>query len=100
VFTGILGLLNHSNADWQCGFLDTLLNTPNHHRAHHAVIDPGAHSNYGSFFNFADRVFGTRYLPKPEEIGELELDDIYDMPNSIIRHMAVPFRRNEIHKTV
>ena len=98
VWAGITGLLNHSNADWQCGWLDVILNSPNHHRAHHAVEDPGASSNYGSFFNFADRWFGTRYLPKPEQIGALGLDDTYHVPDSLVKHMTVPFHWDEVHE--
>ena len=60
------GLLNHSNADWKCPYLDTFVNTPDHHRAHHSIYEPGVRSNYGSFFNFADRMFGTRYLPEDQ----------------------------------
>lgn len=96
VFTGILGLLNHSNADWKCPVLDTFVNTPDHHRAHHSVVDPGAHSNYGSFFNFADRMFGSRYLP--DQIGELGLDETWNVPDTLLRQLTVPFRWKEVSR--
>jgi lathosterol oxidase len=93
VFAGITGLLNHSNADLECGAFDVVLNSPGHHRAHHSVALPGGQSNYGSFFNFADRLFGTRYLPPdqraPEPIG---LDASYRIPASFLGQLAVPFR--------
>lgn len=98
VFTGILGLLNHSNADWKCPILDTFINTPDHHRAHHSIEDPGAHANYGSFFNFADRMFGSRFLPTEEQIGELGLDDSWDVPESVLEQLQVPFRWDEVSK--
>lgn len=99
VFAGITGLLNHSNADLHCGFLDTFLNSPGHHRAHHSMTPPGAFSNYGSFFNFADRIFGTRYLPEDQsDFGPLGLDDTYEMPPTVTGQLTVPFRWNEIRR--
>lgn len=93
VYAGITGLLNHSNADLECGFFDSILNSPGHHRAHHSVALPGSRSNYGSFFNFADRLFGTRYLPENQrDFGRLGLDDSYRMPHTVLRQLAVPFR--------
>jgi sterol desaturase/sphingolipid hydroxylase (fatty acid hydroxylase superfamily) len=99
VYAGITGLLNHSNADHKCGFFDSFLNSIGHHRAHHAVGLPGRESNYGSFFNFADRIFGTRYLPEDQgSFDPLGLDDSYDMPDTVLRQLAVPFRWRQVHK--
>ena len=99
VFAGITGLLNHSNVDLDAGFLDHILNSPRHHRAHHSVVSPGIDSNYGSFFNFADRLFGTRYLPKdPRHVEPLGLDDSYRVPNTVLKQLAVPFRWKSITK--
>jgi sterol desaturase/sphingolipid hydroxylase (fatty acid hydroxylase superfamily) len=99
VYAGITGLLNHSNADLECGFFDRFLNSPGHHRAHHSVGLPGSQSNYGSFFNFVDRLFGTRYLPEDQSsFDPLGLDDTYDMPDTVLAHLAVPFRWQRIHR--
>jgi sterol desaturase/sphingolipid hydroxylase (fatty acid hydroxylase superfamily) len=99
VYAGITGLLNHSNADFKCGFFDLFLNSPGHHRAHHSVGLPGSQSNYGSFFNFVDRLFGTRYLPEDQSsFDPLGLDDSYDMPDNVLAHLAVPFRWQRIHR--
>jgi len=100
VYAGITGLLNHSNAGLDCGFFDYILNSPGHHRAHHSVGLPGSHSNYGSFFNFTDRLFGTRFLPKNQgEIGRLGLDESYRMPSTFLEQLAVPFRWRRIRST-
>jgi sterol desaturase/sphingolipid hydroxylase (fatty acid hydroxylase superfamily) len=97
VYAGITGLLNHSNADLHCGFFDSILNSPGHHRAHHSVGLPGGQSNYGSFFNFTDRLFGTRYLPKDRRgFDALGLDESYRMPNTFLAQLAVPFRWRSI----
>jgi len=99
VYAGITGLLNHSNADLKCGFFDYFLNSIGHHRAHHSVGDPGMNSNYGSFFNFADRMFGTRYLPEDQSsFDPLGLDDSYDMPTTVLQQLAVPFRWQKVRR--
>lgn len=97
VYAGITGLLNHSNADLRCGVLDVVLNSPGHHRAHHSAGSPGGRSNYGSFFNFADRLFGTRYLPADQRsFDPLGLDASYRMPATFLSQLAVPFRWREV----
>lgn len=99
VFAGITGLLNHSNADLECGVFDHFLNSPGHHRAHHSLGLPGSRSNYGSFFNFTDRLFGTRYLPEDQRsFGPLGLDATYAMPLTFLRQLAVPFRWRQIRR--
>ena len=102
VWAGITGLMNHSNADLRCGIFDVFLNSPGHHRAHHSVGRPGCFSNYGSFFNFTDRIFGTRYLPddqrSPLAFEPLGLDETYDYPDTVLQHLAVPFRWSKVHR--
>jgi sterol desaturase/sphingolipid hydroxylase (fatty acid hydroxylase superfamily) len=101
VFAGITGLLNHCNVDLRCGVLDVILNSPGHHRAHHEVDLRGCDSNYGSFFNFADRIFGTRYLPEDQStlrVEPLGLDDTYDIPDTVLKQLAVPFRWSSVHR--
>ena len=99
VYAGITGLLNHSNADLRCGIFDYVLNSPGHHRAHHSVDPPGVASNYGSFFNFADRMFGTRYLPEDQtRFDPLGLDDSYEMPDTFLKQLLVPFRWKRIQR--
>jgi sterol desaturase/sphingolipid hydroxylase (fatty acid hydroxylase superfamily) len=101
VWAGITGLLNHSNADLKCGFFDHFLNSIGHHRAHHSVSLPGIQSNYGSFFNFADRMFGTRYLPDDQsDFGALGLhEEEYDMPTTFLKQLAVPFNWSRVEKS-
>jgi sterol desaturase/sphingolipid hydroxylase (fatty acid hydroxylase superfamily) len=99
VYAGITGLLNHSNAGLECGVFDHFLNSIGHHRAHHSVGLPGGQSNYGSFFNFTDRIFGTRYLPEDQgSFDPLGLDDSYEMPDTFLKQLAVPFRWQRVHR--
>jgi sterol desaturase/sphingolipid hydroxylase (fatty acid hydroxylase superfamily) len=101
VFAGITGLLNHSNTDLECGFFDYILNSPGHHRAHHSIKLRGSQSNYGSFFNFTDRMFGTRYLPDRESLKQepLGLDDSYEMPDTVLKQLLVPFQWQQVHRS-
>ena len=60
---------------------------------------PGSDSNFGSFFNFTDRIFGTRYLPEDQRSVEpLGLDETYDMPPNVTQQLAVPFRWRKVHR--
>src|SRR5262249_30691906 len=98
VYAGITGLLNPSNVDFECGRFDAFLNSPGHHRAHHSVGIPGSRSNYGSFFNFTDRLFGTRYLPEDQRaVDRIGLDVTYRMPDSFLGQLAAPFRWRNVH---
>ena len=70
----------------EAGFLNSI----GHHRAHHSVGLPGSHSNYGSFFNFADRMFGTRYLPADREVADLGLINRH-YPRRFVEQLFTPF---------
>ena len=58
-------------------------------------------SNYGSMFNFADRIFGTRYLPEDQsDFGPLGLEeDEYDFPTTFLKQLLVPFNWSKVHKS-
>jgi sterol desaturase/sphingolipid hydroxylase (fatty acid hydroxylase superfamily) len=95
VATGTLAMLMFL----ECGVFDYVLNSIGHHRAHHSVGLPGGQSNYGSFFNFTDRLFGTRYLPEDQRsFDPLGLDDSYEMPDTFLQQLAVPFRWQQIRR--
>jgi sterol desaturase/sphingolipid hydroxylase (fatty acid hydroxylase superfamily) len=58
---------------------------------------PGSRSNYGSFFNFTDRLFGTRYLPPDQrELEPIGLDGSYRIPARFLKQLAVPFRWGQV----
>ena len=79
---------------------EALANPAVHHRAHHLVKLDGSMSNFGSFFNFTDRIFGTRYLPDREslKVEPLGLDETYEMPPTFLKQLAAPFSWHKIHK--
>ena len=54
-------------------------------------------SNYGSFFNFTDRMFGTRFLPEDQRsFDPLGLSDEYEMPTTVLKQLAVPFQWDRV----
>jgi sterol desaturase/sphingolipid hydroxylase (fatty acid hydroxylase superfamily) len=58
-----LGLLYQFwlHAEWipKLGWLELVLNTPSHHRVHHASNEEYLDRNYGGIFIMFDRMFGT-----------------------------------------
>jgi len=50
--------------------------TPAMHRIHHSPVAAQTDSNYGSFFSFWDRAFGTYTLPQPGEPARYGLDTV------------------------
>ncbi len=49
----------HTNLIGKLGFLEKILNTPSHHRVHHAVNNQYLDKNYAGFFIVWDKLFGT-----------------------------------------
>lgn len=58
----------HTEAVRKLGPLEWVLNTPSHHRAHHACDGPWLDCNFGGVLIVFDRWFGT-FVPEPEEGG-------------------------------
>ena len=72
VFTGVNGLVQHSNADLRFGVLNRLFSTTTLHRWHHSVLIDESQHNFGNNLSIWDRVFGTWYLPadrRPVAVG-------------------------------
>ena len=59
----------HSEFGPQLGLLEYVLNTPTHHRVHHASNDTCLDKNYGGMLIIFDRLFGTfAAAPKQEPL--------------------------------
>lgn len=56
----------HTHLDISLGPLEYILNTPRHHRVHHASNEACLDRNYGSVLIIFDRLFGT-YAAAPEQ---------------------------------
>ena len=48
------------------GWLEKILNTPSHHRVHHAINPEYLDRNYGGIFIIFDRLFGTMAVERPD----------------------------------
>lgn len=57
----------HTHLDVNLGPLEWVLNTPRHHRVHHASNEGCLDRNYGSVLIVWDRLFGTFATPPPNE---------------------------------
>jgi hypothetical protein len=49
----------HTKLVGKLGFLENILNTPSHHRAHHGINNQYLDKNYAGIFIIWDRMFGT-----------------------------------------
>lgn len=58
----------HTELVRQLGPFEWVLNTPSHHRAHHASEEPWLDCNFGGVLILFDRMFGT-FVPEPREGG-------------------------------
>jgi sterol desaturase/sphingolipid hydroxylase (fatty acid hydroxylase superfamily) len=58
----------HTETVRQLGPLEWVLNTPSHHRAHHASDRPWLDCNFGGVLIIFDRWFGT-FVPEPDQGG-------------------------------
>ena len=58
----------HTNLKWTWPRLEKWIITPRTHSLHHSVKPEHHHGNYGAFFSFWDRLFGT-YVD-PDKVGE------------------------------
>jgi sterol desaturase/sphingolipid hydroxylase (fatty acid hydroxylase superfamily) len=68
------GLLEHVNIDFAAGPLNRLFNTAELHRWHHRMDIEQAMCNFGKMLSIWDGVFGTYYLPRDREIGDVGID--------------------------
>lgn len=67
-YFSLIGILKHSNFNSDWGFWGKFfIQSPAHHRIHHAV-DPRYHNkNFATLFQFYDIIFKTAYNPTPSE---------------------------------
>ena len=67
----VLSQFNHANINISPKidkFLSFFIVTPNMHKVHHHYVMPYTDSNYGNFFSFWDRLFGTFKSLNPSKI--------------------------------
>ncbi len=90
VFTGVNGLLQHSNADLRYGFLSNIFSTTDLHRWHHSVVIDESQKNFGNNLAIWDKVFGTWFKPLDRRPTAVGLGEPY--PQSWWGQVRAPFR--------
>lgn len=73
VFYAVNGFFQHSNCRVRLGLLNWIVSGPELHRWHHSRRIVESNNNYGNNLIVWDVIFGTRFLPENDEVGELGL---------------------------
>ena len=91
-----VALWSHANVRFPEGLdrrLRAVLVTPAMHRIHHSPDAAQTDSNYGGFFSFWDRAFGTYVRPEPGQPARYGLDTVDDPRAATLRGMLrLPWR--------
>lgn len=78
--------LQHTTLIPKLGFLEWFLNTPSHHRVHHAANKEYLNKNYGNTLILFDRIFGTFKNEETPPVYGLEKNPINRSLQNIIFH--------------
>ncbi|MHC8508584.1 MAG: sterol desaturase family protein [Rhodospirillales bacterium] len=90
VFYGTNGFFQHSNCLVRLGPLNYIVAGPELHRWHHSKSPEESDRNFGNNLIVWDLVFGTRFLPKDREVGDIGLTN-RNYPDSFLAQMKTPF---------
>lgn len=90
VFYAVNGFFQHSNCRVRLGWLNQVIAGPELHRWHHSRIIGESDNNYGNNLIIWDSMFGTRFLPTDEQVGELGLLN-RNYPDGFVAQLTTPF---------
>lgn len=90
VFYAINGFFQHCNIDLRLGFLNYIISGPELHRWHHSKLIEESNHNYGNNLIIWDLMFGTWFLPRDRQVGDLGLVN-REYPLSFSGQMKTPF---------
>lgn len=91
VFFAVNGFFQHSNVDLRLGGLNWIVSGPELHRWHHAREPRLSDHNFGNNLIVWDVIFGTRWLPRGQAVGELGLVN-RAYPRDLLGQSIAPFR--------
>lgn len=91
IFNSIHGLFQHSNIHVKMGWLNYIFSMTELHRWHHSKKISESNTNYGNNLIVWDIIFGTFFLPKRREVGEIGLLN-QDYPEGYIGQVVAPFQ--------
>lgn len=98
-YNAITVLIQHCNVDLELGPLHYVFSAGALHRWHHSKLIAESDNNYGSNLIVWDLVFGTFFLPKSREVGEIGLLNP-DYPENYLDQLKAPFHRSDLTKPV
>jgi hypothetical protein len=87
----------HLNVRFPMGRMITVLNSPQWHRIHHSVMPEHRDKNFASLLPLWDVLFGTAWIPKPDEYPATGFDPPVRV--SVIAGVIWPFRHLRWPKT-
>lgn len=90
VFYAINGFFQHSNINLRLGVLNYVISSAQLHRWHHSKDIGKSGTNFGNNLIIWDLLFGSRYLPKGLQVGELGLIN-QSYPMSFFSQLKTPF---------
>lgn len=90
LFFSVNGFFQHCNIYLKYGILNYVVSSAELHRWHHSRAIHESNSNYSNTTIIWDVVFGTRFLPKDREVGELGLVN-KNYPLDFPAQMKTPF---------
>ncbi len=88
---GFQGFYLHSVTKLHFGPLGWLIQDNRFHRIHHSVEAQHFDKNFGVFTTLWDHLFGTAYVPGPDEWPETGVGEI-DEPMTVLDYLLQPFR--------
>lgn len=92
IFYAVNGFFQHSNCRVRLGLLNYVVSGPELHRWHHSELVEESDHNYGNNLIIWDVIFGTRFLPRGSDVGQLGLVN-RSYPMGYLRQMSTPFVR-------
>lgn len=90
VVYSVKGFFQHGNVDVKLGILNYIISGPELHRWHHSKTIKESDNNYGNNVIVWDILFGTYFLPKKREVGDLGLLNRH-YPVDFFTQMKTPF---------
>ncbi|HEY5750287.1 MAG TPA: GH3 auxin-responsive promoter family protein [Chryseolinea sp.] len=93
LFFSVNGFFQHCNIYLKYGILNYVVSSAELHRWHHSRRIEESNSNYSNTTIIWDVIFGTRFLPKDREVGELGLVN-RNYPLGFAAQMKTPFLNN------
>jgi sterol desaturase/sphingolipid hydroxylase (fatty acid hydroxylase superfamily) len=90
LFFAVNGFFQHCNINLKYGFLNYIVSSAELHRWHHSKKIHESNANYSNTTIIWDVLFGTRFLPKDREVGELGLLNP-NYPQDFPSQMKTPF---------